>query len=690
MIQKIKAKMEAEAKWEQKSYDKYACWCEKTLEEKAKQIEEAKLRIKVIIKLITKLSMEIGICTADVKDHTKAILKIKSDIDTLVEQRSKKHNDWLAEKSEAEQYMGALEAAINVLSSATKADKGGIVEALQETKVLSVAAGLRAALAGVTSRGLRVPEVDMDLMRQFVSSPQDFLHPKAGDSSAFLQITNSNPFGDYQPKSGQIQGILKEMYDEYARSLERGSGEEAMDVKNFLRLKATKEEELVITKKALEISEKDCAEKEKERADLKLELTALKAKLKNLEKFFEETKAACKEKATMWSTRCRIRASEILGINKGLEILNSPEAQKTFQTAATTLLQVSSRSVSRKRGPMEEIDAYSGASGGENDAYSQLKALASKYNNIGLAQIAMTLKSGGHFDKVIAMVDKMIALLRKEGMDDIEHRDRCQSGAEKNGNDKADTENDIAKAKEELEIQEDKQTKTQQAIYALESEIKDTKTKMEERLDLRNEDEKSFKVSLRADADAVKLLASAIAAMSSWYKGEGKEHSKDFELLQQPEGEDKGPEYTIDKDKAPETNFGGEYNAKDSESGGIVAIIEMLKEDLEMEMKDSRAEWAESEAEYEKEMATMRSTLESQEAEKIALEKVLADTKDKIEDLEKVIFMKGEDLKGIKKMGAAIEEDCAWVATHFESRKEAREAEIDGLMEAKNILAGAE
>merc|ERR1719515_703716 len=94
--------------------------------------------------------------------------------------------------------------------------------------------------------------------------------------------------------------------------------------------------------------------------------------------------------------------------------------------------------------------------------------------------------------------------------------------------------------------------------------------------------------------------------------------------------------------------------------------------------------------EHEKEVAAMRSTLESQEAEKIALEKILADTKDKIEGLERVIFMKGEDLKGIKKMGAAIEEDCAWVATHFESRKEAREAEIDGLMEAKNILAGAE
>merc|ERR1719181_996452 len=96
-------------------------------------------------------------------------------------------------------------------------------------------------------------EMDLDVMNSFVGHPEDFLHPK---TSAFLQADSQNPHGDYQPKSGQIQGILKEMYDEYARDLERGSGEEAVDQKNFLELKATKEEELAVTKKA-----RDCAER---------------------------------------------------------------------------------------------------------------------------------------------------------------------------------------------------------------------------------------------------------------------------------------------------------------------------------------------------------------------------------------------------------------------------------------------
>merc|ERR1719440_1503736 len=87
MIQKIKAKIEAEGKAEQKSYDKYACWCERTMDKKAEEMAKAKLRIKALIKLIKKISMEIGICTAEMDANSKDVVNIKAAIKTLVEQR---------------------------------------------------------------------------------------------------------------------------------------------------------------------------------------------------------------------------------------------------------------------------------------------------------------------------------------------------------------------------------------------------------------------------------------------------------------------------------------------------------------------------------------------------------------------------------------------------------------------------
>merc|ERR1711933_369679 len=46
-------------------------------------------------------------------------------------------------------------------------------------------------------------------------------------------------------------------------------------------------------------------------------------------------------------------------------------------------------------------------------AYAQLRSLAAKYQSTSLAEIAVGVKTGGHFDKVMVMIDKMIALLRK-------------------------------------------------------------------------------------------------------------------------------------------------------------------------------------------------------------------------------------------------------------------------------------
>merc|ERR1712087_943778 len=75
------------------------------------------------------------------------------------------------------------------------------------------------------------------------------------------------------------------------------------------------------------------------------------------------------------------------------------------------------------------------------------------------------------------------------------------------------------------------------------------------------------------------------------------------------------PEYTVDPDKAPETIWdGGNYGGKTSETEGIVAIIGMLKEDLEKEMKVAREEEADDQANYEKDRAAMQSVLDAHKA----------------------------------------------------------------------------
>merc|ERR1712070_1210030 len=81
-------------------------------------------------------------------------------------------------------------------------------------------------------------------------------------------------------------------------------------------------------------------------------------------------------------------------------------------------------------------------------AFAKLKALATQFHSVELAELAAEVKLGGHFDKIIPMVENMMLLLKREEADDIEHRDRCNNKAKDNKD-----------AREELEFDIDKVTK---------------------------------------------------------------------------------------------------------------------------------------------------------------------------------------------------------------------------------------
>ena len=49
---------------------------------------------------------------------------------------------------------------------------------------------------------------------------------------------------------------------------------------------------------------------------------------------------------------------------------------------------------------------------------------------------------------------------------------------------------------------------------------------------------------------------------------------------------------------------------------------------------------------------------------------------------------KASDLAQAQALEASSEKNCAWVESHFDARREKRKAAIDGLVEAKNSLAG--
>eukprot|EP00747_Dinoflagellata_sp_TGD_P155725 gnl/TRDRNA2_/TRDRNA2_177604_c2_seq49.p1 gnl/TRDRNA2_/TRDRNA2_177604_c2~~gnl/TRDRNA2_/TRDRNA2_177604_c2_seq49.p1 ORF type:complete len:722 (+),score=259.57 gnl/TRDRNA2_/TRDRNA2_177604_c2_seq49:62-2167(+) len=663
LLTELKAKAETNGKSQQQSYDKFACWCERTLTEKATEISDAKTALEEMQKLIMELKGELGTHKAEIAQLTKDIATNKQDQKDAVELRGKQNKEYDTERSDSEACIGALEMAIKALTGAGEGK--AFLATYHEAQLLSVVAGVKSVLKRASAQDM-ISDDELSIVKKFVDAPEEFVGRHADGMSA-AQIS-ANPFGDYAPASGQIQGILKGMYDAMTTDLEKDNVNEADKQKSYEAIMSTKKQELETLEKTLEKQTSDEAEKSKQLADSKTILDDTAVQLKADEVFFADTKEGCQKKAGEWAERTRLRTEELQGMSKAIEILTSPEAQKNFEKSESTFVQLSSM----RKAKQSHV---------RNDAYSKMRALATKYHSVALAEVAVALKMGGHFDNCITSVEKQIAVLRKEEADDIEHKDRCQAQENANQKQMTDLKHEIAMTDEELGRMADKEKELEIKIETLEASMEETKKEMKEILDQRNEEEDQFKKALKEDMEAAEVIGKAITALSAFYK----KNKIPVELVQIK----KAPEYSVDEDKAPETGFSSS-GSRSSESTGLIGILSMLKEDVEKEIKVGKAENAEAQKEYAKARADLQATLDATTATKVQTEKQLANLQEKIAEYDEYKMQKGNELDAQKQLEKTIYEDCEWVKTQFDERAEKRKVEIQDLMDSKNALAGME
>jgi hypothetical protein len=645
LIRGLADEIEKDGKSEQDSYNKYACWVEDTIQRKAADISAAKELIPQLDDAIKKGKAEIASHGAEIAQLNKDIAENNAAQKEANGIRDKEHNEYSADRSESEQCIGALEAAVTVLTGA--GTKGGFLQ-YHEAQLMSVTMGVRKVLQSPRI-GAVVSEDNLEMIKRFVQNP-------TGGMSAAQ--TGQNPFGDYAPQSTQIQGILKGMYDAFTADLEKDNADESNKQKSHEDLMATKKQELATLTATLEKQEGDQASKTKKLAEDEVLRDDTTAQLAADEKFFEETKSAAETKAQEWSTRTRLRTEELAGMEGAIQILTGGD--KVFQEATTTFIQ------------LKTVQKH------QSKSYGQLKVLAAKYQTSGLAKLVTIMQNGGHFDKVMIEIDQMMKILRKEEQSDIEHRDRCENGQNANSNEMDDVNSDIEKTQSKMDRLKRSRSGAKEEKTKVEDEIKESDAALAEMLKLRNEDHNDFTRAMKMDSEAVSLIASAIVRLSKYYK----ENKIPVGLVQ-------APEYKDDQDKAPETTFSGS-GSHQGESTGIVAILEMIKEDLQKEIKEGQADEAKAQAEYMKQSGALADARAAQKATRVSLEKEIAGLSDNLADAEKHKADKNADLKAEEDMKESLETDCKWVQTHFESRRDARKKEMDGLVEAKNFLAGVE
>merc|ERR1719191_1941509 len=339
-------------------------------------------------------------------------------------------------------------------------------------------------------------------------------------------------------------------------------------------------------------------------------------------KFFDDTKAACTSKADAWAERVRARTEELAGIDKAIEILTSDDAKALFGKAI-------------KPGMEKTFLQLSDAD--QQKAYKALKLIAERTHSNRLARIAAAVRSSslGHFDAVIEEIDELMTTLKAEEKADIHHRDWCKEETFKN-------ENEASRYEYKIRKTEAAEVKKQAELEALETlldktieEIGATKTNIKEMEDERIAEHEAFETAKADDEGAIKLLEQAIESLSSFYKN----NPPAFVQKQDPR--------FSDEDTPPPSDF-TDANKSKGENKGIVAILEMLKEDLEAEITNGIKSESEAHGEFERAMSKSKSVLKALLDKKGNLKQSIIETNNIIDEKQQDISDLNDLLKGEK------------------------------------------
>merc|ERR1719399_1652145 len=343
-------------------------------------------------------------------------------------------------------------------------------------------------------------------------------------------------------------------------------------------------------------------------------------------KFLADLEKNCALKEKEWAERSKIRAEELLALADTIKLLNDDDAlelfKKTLPSASLLQLKVSSEEVRQRA--LQVLRRP-----GHGDPRLDLLALSLRSRKVSFA-------------KVIKMIDDIVTLLAKEQADDEAQKLYCEQAIDK-------AEDDIKELEHAIGNLESSIADTKEAIATLTEEIKALidgiaalDKAVAEATETRKDENEDFVENMAADTAALQILDIAKNRLNKFYnpklykappKRELTEEEritlnmggtlapteapggiagtgislaqikvKDDDSDSDSDAEDQSAS-DVDAQPAPPPETPGAYKKKGEESGGVIALMDMMKADVEKETQELEFQEKDSQEEYEEMMA---------------------------------------------------------------------------------------
>eukprot|EP00928_Gymnodinium_smaydae_P070346 TRINITY_DN5419_c0_g1_i1.p1 TRINITY_DN5419_c0_g1~~TRINITY_DN5419_c0_g1_i1.p1 ORF type:complete len:689 (-),score=238.79 TRINITY_DN5419_c0_g1_i1:64-2130(-) len=644
LLQDMKVELQRELDDDKAVHEKLSCWCSTNDQEKSQAIEMGEAKS-------AQLSSDMDAATAKMMElkekRASTLQEVDNDHAALTKAsalRMKESKAFQAEETDLLEAVAACKQAVVALSKhhPDLAQLRSVARRLQTSR-------LERLLPSSSAGSIRSEQ--LEVLRAFLQ--------QAGGAQSFLAIPG---FQSYRPQSGQIYGILKQMQEDFERSLSDAQQSEKKDKEDYAALKAAKEEEIAAGRKAIVQLDADLAEFGEKHAQAAKELEDTKDQLALDTEFLAKLKEKCSESKNEFDTRVKSRLEEIAAVEDTIGILNSDDSFDAFDKSVNTaFVQIASSNKQE-----QALRARAAA---------VLRKAASGADTAQLALLAASTQLDA-FEKVKAEIDKLVAELGKQMKDEVDQRDWCTDEMAANG--RATAAADDKKAALDTKIADE--TKTVEKLSADVDAATKAIAEMQEQMKRASENREAESADNSRTVSDQRLtqmiLQKAIDRMKQVYNF----------LQQQP-----GAAHIATSGTHTDPGNGPARFTKYEQNAGGARVLQMLEQVSGDSRKlEEEALAAENDAltAYENFMQDSNKAITQYSESITSMTEARATTKASLSMAKTDLKQTVEELYGLSETLGDLHKSCDFVLKNFEARQAARAAEVDALKEAKAILSG--
>jgi len=681
MLQKMQTKIAAEGKKEEDLYEKFVCYCRTGSGDLTASIAAAEAKVPAVTSKLEQTKEKLAQTKMELKQAQLDRVAAKDAMAESTALREKEAKAFASEKADYDTNIAALQKAIAALEK------------------------------GMAGSFLQTPAAKV--IRQLALSSQDMIDMERQELVAFLSESS-----EYAPNSGEITGILKQMLDTMSKALEDATEAEQTAIETYEGLMAAKKKEVEALSQAIESKTEAIGTMGLAIVQMEEDLSDSQAALLEDQKFLAGLDKSCAGKKKEWEERSRTRAEELVAIAETIKVLNDDDALDLFKK---TLPSAGAAGAFVQTGKQSALTALTLV----RAVIHKSLASAPRHSGIGLRfdllAVALSGKKGltkGGFDKVIAMCDDMIKVLKQEQVDDDSKKEYCAIQLDQFDDKKKATERSLSDSELAITNAEEGISTLSEEIKALVDGIKELDKSVMTATEQRKDENAEYKALMASDTAAKELLKWAKNRLNKFYNPKLYVAPPKVELSAEdriaanmggeapataaPGGiagtgiavlvqtfEHKHTQSAQDAPPPPPETWDA-YSKKSQESAGVLGMIDLLIKDLDKEITEAETEEKDSQAEYEQMMSDSadKRTVDSRSLSD--KEAAKADLESKLEARKESKAAAVKELMATMKYMQSLHAECDWLIKYYDVRKEARAGEIDSLVKAKAILSGAD